>query len=71
MNALSSTVVRWWMVTSLLGTFSNFSVSFQSINPLGDPSLSLVQSVRVHSLIHNVRLQHEGITLHWVLLKLL
>ena len=38
-------VVRFTLVTSLQGTFSNFNATYQEINPLGDPSLSLLHSL--------------------------
>ena len=37
----STKVARWQMTSSLKGTFSNFSATFENINPLGKPKCVL------------------------------
>ncbi|KAK7073311.1 hypothetical protein SK128_022153 [Halocaridina rubra] len=49
-------VARWWMTSSLIGEFKNYSASFENINPLGDPKLSLIDELEIHGLIWNVRI---------------
>jgi hypothetical protein len=39
-----------------MGTFYNFSATFENINPLGDPQLSLFDELRYHELFHLVRM---------------
>jgi len=51
----SMTVARWQMISSLQGQFVSYNASFEHINGLGDPRLSLIQNVEVHELIHCVR----------------
>ncbi len=48
-------VVRWWMVSSLRGHFQNYSATFTNTNPLGDEKLSLLDELKIHELIQNVR----------------
>ncbi|XP_078472002.1 uncharacterized protein LOC144733868 [Lampetra planeri] len=49
-------VARWWMTSSLLGEFNNYSATFQNKNPLGDPRLSVLDELKIHKLIRNVRI---------------
>ena len=42
--------VRWSFIASLRGTFKDFTVSFENVNPLGIPELSLVESLSGHLL---------------------
>jgi hypothetical protein len=46
---------RWVFTSSLQGHFTDYNATFQNVDDLGDPRLSLVQSVAVHELIHVVR----------------
>lgn len=52
----SAAVARWFIAASLQGTFTAVNASFTSTNPLGDPSLSALQSVEFHDLVHAVQL---------------
>ena len=47
-------VARWWMICSLQGEFRNYSASFEYMNPLGDPKLSVLDELKIHELIRNV-----------------
>nr|XP_006822956.1 PREDICTED: uncharacterized protein LOC100371179 [Saccoglossus kowalevskii] len=61
----STKVARWLLSSSLQGTFSNFSATFENINPLGDPQLSIIDVLEIHELLHLVRINHpidDGIT---------
>ena len=60
LNPQSTVVVRWFMVSSLQGEFKNFSATFQNINPLGDPRLSILDELEIHELTRNVRIYNEG-----------
>ena len=51
----STTVVaRWYMISSLQGEFMGYSATFENINPLGDPRLSVLDDLQIHELIKNV-----------------
>ncbi len=54
--ANTTMVARWWMISSLQGQFMNYSASFEYMNPLGDPKLSVLDELKIHSLIRNVRI---------------
>ena len=52
----STVVARWQIVSSLQGEFRNYSATFENINPLGDPNLSILDELEIHELIRNVRI---------------
>lgn len=47
-------VARWFMISSLQGEFMRYSATFENINPLGDPRLSVLDDLEIHELIRNV-----------------
>ncbi|MDH7602643.1 MAG: hypothetical protein QHI38_10915 [Armatimonadota bacterium] len=49
-------VARWYMTSTLAGTFSEYSATFEHIDELGDKRLSLIDEVRIHELNHCVRI---------------
>ncbi|XP_048259395.1 uncharacterized protein LOC125384389 [Haliotis rufescens] len=51
---------RWWMTSTLKGRFYNYSATFENINPLGDPQLSVFDSISYHDMIHQVRIDSIG-----------
>ena len=53
-------VARWLMVSSLQGEFMNYSATFENINPLGDPRLSILDELEIHELIRNVRIYFDS-----------
>ncbi|XP_063448433.1 uncharacterized protein LOC134727966 [Mytilus trossulus] len=55
-KSFETKTARWMLTSTLQGTFYNFSATFENINPLGDPQLSLFENVWYHELIHLVRL---------------
>ena len=52
-------VARWFMISSLQGEFMNYSATFENINPLGDPRLSLLDQLEIHELIRNVMIYSD------------
>ena len=57
--ATTTKVARWLMISSLQGQFMNYSASFEYMNPLGDPRLSVLDELVIHDLIRNVRIYQE------------
>ena len=56
---MTTKVARWLMISSLQGQFMNYSASFEYMNPLGDPRLSVLDELVIHDLIRNVRIYQE------------
>ena len=52
----TTAVARWQMISSLQGEFRGYTATFQNINPLGDPNLSILDDLQIHELIRNVRI---------------
>ena len=52
----STRVVQWFLTSSLAGVFRSFDVTMEHKTLLGEPELSLVDSVESHTLMHVVRL---------------
>ena len=52
----TTVVARWQMISSLQGEFRNYSATFENINPLGDPNLSILDELEIHELIRNIRI---------------
>lgn len=53
-------VAIWQMVSTLEGKFIDYQATFEQQNSLGDPRLSLIESVEIHELIHGVRTTQPG-----------
>lgn len=53
-------VVQWYLTSSLMGVFTSFDVEMEHTSPLGNPQLSLVDSVAAHTLVHVVRLPGDA-----------
>lgn len=53
--SLSNAVGVWDMVSTLRGTFYNFTATFQYKGPINDDRLSLIESVEIYELAHIVR----------------
>ncbi len=47
-------VARWYMISSLQGEFMSYTATFENMNPLGDPKLSVLDDLQIHELIRNV-----------------
>ena len=52
-------VARWQIISSLQGEFRGYSATFENINPLGDPNLSILDELEIHELIRNVRIYNS------------
>ena len=50
----TTTVARWYMISSLQGEFTGYSATFENRNPLGDPRLSILDELETHELVRNV-----------------
>jgi len=48
-------IARWLLRGTLQGLFVDYRATFQHLDSLGDPRLSLIDSVAVHELIHIVQ----------------
>ena len=48
------------MTSTLQGKFIDYSATFEHIDSLGDPRLSLIDSVEIHELIHQFQSQKPG-----------
>jgi hypothetical protein len=46
--------VTWEMLSTLAGKFISFNATFQHVNDLGNTNTSLINSVEIHSLTHEV-----------------
>ena len=50
----TTSVARWYMLSSLKGEFTGYSATFENRNPLGDPRLSILDELETHQLVRNV-----------------
>ena len=46
---------EWLFTSSLQGLFIDYSAKFEHVDGLGNPRLSLIDSVEIHEMIHEVR----------------
>jgi hypothetical protein len=46
---------EWFFTSTLQGLFTDYKATFQHVDPLGNPRLSLIQGVEIHELTHLVR----------------
>ena len=60
LEAGSAAVARWTMAASLMGRFTNFTASFTHADELGGELTSLIESLRTHTLLRNVRVDLPG-----------
>jgi hypothetical protein len=51
----TTSVVRWMMTSSLQGKFIEYKATFAHVDGLGNPRLSLIDTVNIHELTHVVR----------------
>ena len=51
----ASTVARWLFTSTLQGLFIDYAASFEHLDGLGNPRLSLIDSVDIHEMIQIVR----------------
>lgn len=50
--AQSQTYAQWWLTSSLTGHFTSYDVSYTHATSYGNADLSLIDTVRIHELIH-------------------
>ncbi len=50
-----TSVAQWMMTSTLQGKFIDYKATFEHVDGLGDPRLSLIDSVTMHELTHAVR----------------
>lgn len=50
--AHSQAYAQWWLQSSLLGHFTSYNVSYNHLTSYGNEDLSLIDTVRIHELIH-------------------
>ena len=50
----TTSIARWYMLSSLKGEFTSYSATFENRNPLGDPRLSILDELETHILVRNV-----------------
>ena len=55
-GSFETKTARWLLTSTLQGTFYNYSATFENINPLGDPQLSLLDDLGYHELVHIVQI---------------
>ena len=51
----TTSVAKWMMICSLQGKFIEYKATFEHIDGLGNPRLSLIDTVNIHELTHAVR----------------
>lgn len=51
-EAQSQAYAQWWMQSSLTGHFTKYDVTYNHVTSYGNQDLSLIDTVRVHELIH-------------------
>lgn len=56
----SSKIGRWIMQTSLSGRFTEFNASFSHADALGGALTSLLEDVKTHMLVHDVKVNLSG-----------
>ncbi len=50
----------WFLISTLQGRFVDYKASFEHVDGLGNPRLSLIDTVDIHELIHTVRADRPG-----------
>jgi hypothetical protein len=50
---------EWFLTSTLQGLFTDYKATFQHVDPLGNPRLSLIQGVEIHEMTHLV--QADGV----------
>jgi hypothetical protein len=51
----TTSVAKWMMTCSLQGKFIDYKATFEHVDGLGNPRLSLIDTVNIHELTHAVR----------------
>ncbi|XP_048249483.1 uncharacterized protein LOC124117067 [Haliotis rufescens] len=61
-ESFETKTARWLLTSTLRGKFYNYTATFENINPLGDPQLSIMEDLGYHELVHLVRLESPNDT---------
>jgi hypothetical protein len=59
-KAGKTAVADWLLKSSLQGKFIDYKATFEHVNSLGKPELSLIKEVKIHELIHTVQVAHAN-----------
>ena len=59
-NAKSQAYAQWWLTSSLTGHFTEYEVSYTHVTSYDNPDLSLIDTVRIHELIHGFTAGVDG-----------
>lgn len=59
-GAMSQTYAQWWLTSSLTGHFTSYDVGYTHVTSYGNPDLSLIDTVRIHELIHGFTAGEDG-----------
>jgi hypothetical protein len=59
-KAGKTAVADWLLKSSLQGKFIDYKATFEHVNSLGKPELSLIKDVKIHELIHTVQVAHAN-----------
>jgi hypothetical protein len=59
-KAGKTAVADWLLKSSLQGKFIDYKATFEHVNSLGKPELSLIKDVKIHELIHTVQVTHAN-----------
>ena len=51
---------QWWLSSTLLGHFIEYSVTATHVTSYGNPNLSLLDTVTIHELVHGFTVNTEG-----------
>lgn len=52
----ATVLARWFIISNLQGEFMRYLATFENMNPLGDPKLSVLDDLHIHELIRNVEM---------------
>ncbi|WP_103123724.1 Calx-beta domain-containing protein, partial [Nostoc cycadae] len=55
-------VADWLLKSSLQGKFIEYKATFEHVNGLNNPELSLIKETKIHELIHKVRANDDNLT---------
>ncbi len=59
-EAKSQTYAQWWLLSSLTGHFTSYDASYTHLTSYDNPDLSLIDTLRVHELIHGFTAGMDG-----------
>lgn len=58
--AHSQAYAQWWLTSELTGHFTTYDVKATHVNANGNDSLSLLDEVTIHELIHSLEVEQDG-----------